>query len=99
LVGAFGVLDGAMIDPARLLGFAFANADLLFEVDREGKIAFAAGALHDFVSNLKGDLAGQSVARLFQPSENAKFATLTRALGAGGRAGPYKFKLANGTTA
>ena len=33
-----------MIDAARLLGFAFANADFLFEVDGNGTIAFATGA-------------------------------------------------------
>ena len=33
-----------MVDAARLLGFAFANADFLFEVDGNGKILFATGA-------------------------------------------------------
>jgi EAL domain-containing protein (putative c-di-GMP-specific phosphodiesterase class I) len=88
-----------MSDPARFLGFAFANADFLFEVDRDGKIAFAAGAAHDFLRDPKMKLVGQSVGRLFQPTETVKFTTLTRALGAGDRAGPYKFKLANGADA
>ena len=35
--------------PARLLGFAFANADFLFEMDDEGTILFAAGAANDLV--------------------------------------------------
>ncbi|HTW34950.1 MAG TPA: EAL domain-containing protein [Rhizomicrobium sp.] len=84
---------------ARLLGFAFANADLLFEVDRENRIAFATGAVHDYVRDAKADLVGLPAARLFQPSEGAKFATLTHSLGAGGRAGPFKLKLADGTDA
>ena len=83
---------------ARLLGFAFANADLLFEVDRNNKIAFATGAVRDY-AGAKSELVGQSAARLFQPSEGAKFATLTHSLGAGGRAGPFKLKLADGTDA
>ena len=33
-----------MPHPARLLGFAFANADFLFEMDAQGTILFAAGA-------------------------------------------------------
>lgn len=88
-----------MIDPARLLGFAFANADLLFEVDASGKIVFAAGAVRDFVKDKSGEIVGMPAARLFQPSEGAKFATLTRALAAGGRAGPYKLTLATGSQA
>lgn len=88
-----------MIDPARLLGFAFANADLLFEVDRNGTIVFAAGAAGDFMRDKKGDLVGQAAARMFQPAEGAKFATLSRALAAGGRAGPFKLTLASGASA
>lgn len=88
-----------MTDAARLLGFAFANADFLFEVDRDGKIVFAAGAVRDFVRDPNAKLVGQPAARLFLPAETVKFATLTRALGVGGRAGPYKFNLANGAQA
>jgi EAL domain-containing protein (putative c-di-GMP-specific phosphodiesterase class I) len=85
-----------MSDIARFLGFAFANADLLIEVDGGGKIVFATGAVGDFVKDTKTPLVGQFAARLFQPSEGAKFATLTHALAAGGRAGPFKLKLASG---
>jgi len=85
-----------MTHAARLLGFAFANADLLFEIDGGGKIVFAAGAERDFLHDPKAQLRGLSAARLFEPSEGAKFATLTHALGSGGRAGPYKLKLARG---
>jgi hypothetical protein len=31
-------------DAARYLGFAFASADLLFELDSQGVVAFAVGA-------------------------------------------------------
>ena len=62
----------AMIDAARLLGFAFANADFLFEVDGNGTIAFATGAASDFVD---GDVVGKPAARLFTMSDSAKFAT------------------------
>ncbi len=88
-----------MIDVARFLGFAFANADLLFEVDKKGKIVFAAGAVGDFVRDKKGDLVGQAAATLFEPSEAVKFATFTHALGNVGRAGPFKLKLSSGSTA
>jgi hypothetical protein len=88
-----------MIDPARLLGFAFASADFLFEVDAKGTIVFATGATHDYAPNNGADLVGTPAARLFQPSEGVKFATLSRALQKGDRAGPVKLKLAAGTTA
>jgi EAL domain-containing protein (putative c-di-GMP-specific phosphodiesterase class I) len=84
-----------MIDAARLLGFAFANADFLFEVDGTGTVVFATGAASDFVKG--GDAVGKPAARLFAPSEAAKFATLTHALGKGDRAGPYRLKLVGGT--
>ena len=86
-------LWNAMIDPARLLGFAFANADFLFEIDSNGMVVFATGAASEFV---KGDVVGKPAARLFQTSEAIKFATLSRSLGKGDRAGPFRLKLAGG---
>lgn len=88
-----------MIDPARLLGFAFTNADFLFEVDREGRIAFSAGAANEFVGDAKRDLRGEGVSRLFKSTDAVRFTTMARALGAGGRAGPVTFELANGSSA
>jgi len=84
-----------MVDPARLLGFAFANADLLFEIEPGGTVSFATGATSEFVRD--GDLVGQPAGRLFMPSEGVKFSTYARALQPGGRAGPFKLKLAGGT--
>src|SRR6201999_93113 len=86
-----------MTDAARLLGFAFANADFLFEVDAKGTVVFAAGAARDFGAD--GDITGTSAARLFSASEAAKFATLSRSLGKGARAGPFKLTLAGGAEA
>ncbi|MEI9997034.1 MAG: EAL domain-containing protein [Rhizomicrobium sp.] len=83
-----------MIDAARLLGFAFANADFLFEVDVNGTVTFATGAARDFVKD--GAVVGKPAARLFATSETAKFATLSRSLAKGDRAGPFRLKLAAG---
>ena len=88
-----------MPHPARLLGFAFTNADFLFEVDGEGVIRFAAGAANDLVKESGEALLGKSAGKLFKPSEGVKFATFTRALKAGDRAGPYKLILATGAEA
>jgi EAL domain-containing protein (putative c-di-GMP-specific phosphodiesterase class I) len=84
---------------ARLLGFAFTNADFLFEVNGEGIIQFAAGAANDLVKESGEALVGRPAGRLFKPSESAKFATFTKALKAGHRAGPYKLLLATGAEA
>jgi hypothetical protein len=88
-----------MIDPARLLGFAFASADFLFEIDGKGTIVFATGAMHDYAQNGDTDLVGSPAGRLFQPSEGIKFATFARALRKGDRVGPVKLKLARGADA
>ena len=83
----------------RLLGFAFANADFLFEVDGAGKIVFAAGATGDLIPAGAEALTGQTVGRLFQPSEASKFANYASNLGKGDRAGPFPLKLVGGTEA
>src|SRR6266436_5827539 len=56
-----------MIEPIRLLAFAFAGADLLFEIDRDGGILFATGATSGFSSS--SNLAGQPAAELLPPSD------------------------------
>lgn len=84
-----------MIDPARLLGFAFANADLLFEIDRSGRVLFATGAMKEFTRD-GGDLTGDA-SRLFEPGDGVKFLSSMRALGNGSRMGPLKLKLVGGT--
>jgi len=85
--------------PARLLGFAFTNADFLFEMDKDGTILFAAGAANDLVKESGETLVGKPAGRLFKPSEGTRFATFAKALKSGDRAGPFKLTLATGTEA
>ena len=85
--------------PARLLGFAFTNADFLFEMDTEGTILFAAGAANDLVKENGDALIGKPAGKLFKPSEGIKFATFAKALRSGDRAGPFKLTLATGADA
>jgi hypothetical protein len=54
-----------MSRPVRLLGFAFANADFLFETDNTGKILFTAGAARDLVREPAEKLVGKSADDLF----------------------------------
>lgn len=86
-----------MIEPIRLLAFAFAGADLLFEIDRDGGILFATGATSGFSSS--SNLAGQPAAELFLPSERSRFTIIARGLSPGGRAGPLPMVLASGEKA
>ena len=85
--------------PVRLLGFAFTNADFLFEMNTDGVILFAAGAANDLVKESGEALIGKPAGKLFKPSEGVKFATFTKALKSGDRAGPFKLTLATGTEA
>jgi EAL domain-containing protein (putative c-di-GMP-specific phosphodiesterase class I) len=85
--------------PVRLLGFAFTNADFLFEMNTDGIILFAAGAANDLVKESGDALIGKPAGKLFKPAEGTKFATFTKALKSGDRAGPFKLILATGTEA
>ncbi len=85
--------------PARLLGFAFANADFLFEVDRSGTVIFAAGAAKDLVEESAETLIGKPAAALFRAPDAAKFNTLANGLSQGKRVGPFDLELASGANA
>jgi EAL domain-containing protein (putative c-di-GMP-specific phosphodiesterase class I) len=88
-----------MTAAARFLGFAFANADFLFEIDGKGTILFATGAASEFAKEKGEALTGKPASRLFQPSDGTKFATFARTLGTGDRAGPFSLRLAGGKEA
>jgi len=60
-----------MIDPVRLLAFAFAGADLLFEVDRNASILFITGAASAF--SQRTDLMRSSATELFSANEHSRF--------------------------
>ena len=86
-----------MIEPIRLLAFAFAGADLLFEIDRTGSILFATGAISGFSD--KSDLEGRAAADLFMAGERARFGIIVRGLSPGDRVGPLPMTLASGEKA
>lgn len=85
-----------MIEAVRLLGFAFAAADLLFEVAADGRILFVMGA-----SSLFGEAAepGEAGGALFAAKDAARFADLARNLAPGDRYGPLSVTLASGEPA
>ena len=83
-----------MIEVTRLLGFAFAGADLLFETDRKGRITFATGAMTGLTDY--AELVGRNGGDLFTVADRAKFQTLVHDMGPGDRAGPLSIALAIG---
>ena len=72
----------------RLLGLAFAGADLVFEIDAQGVIVFALGAAERLSGRPDSGLVGRDWASLFSLSEAALLATPRKDLAAGGRRGP-----------
>src|SRR5688572_33001811 len=86
-----------MIEPVRLLAFAFAGADLLFEIDRDGTVLFATGATNGFSGS--SDLVGKSATELFSKSERYRLILVARVLLPGERAGPLPVTLASGEKA
>lgn len=85
-----------MANPARFLGFAFANADFIFEIDHDATVVFASGAASEFLGSKDVEIIGRGADRIFHPSDSVKFVTSARALKEGGRAGPLTLKLASG---
>ena len=47
------------MDPYRYLGFAFASADLLFEVDKAGAVTFAVGSTQGLKGQSENNLIGR----------------------------------------
>ena len=79
----------------RLLGLAFAGADLVFEIDPQGVIVFALGAAERLTGRPDAELVGRDWASLFRTSESALLATLRKDLAAGERRGPIRVELAS----
>ena len=80
-------------DAARFLGFAFASADLLFEVDPNGVVAFAVGAARQVagvdLDALQGARLLDMIADDDQPTVEAFLSTLEP----GDRRGPIRIAL------
>ncbi|MBL6936898.1 MAG: EAL domain-containing protein [Alphaproteobacteria bacterium] len=85
-----------MTQHARFLGFAFANADFLFEVDAQGKIVFCAGAVADLAN---GAMPGAAATALFDPAFAGTFNHLLKTLPTGERRGPLLCRLKAGSNA
>ena len=79
----------------RLLGFAFASADLLFEIDGSGRIAAALGAAVKVAGRSEAALVGSDWLALFDPADRAVAEALLDGLNGGTlRRGPLSVRLA-----
>ena len=81
------------LDPRRLLGLAFAAADLLIEIDPAGDVAMAVGASKAMFGSDSSALTGQNCAGLFHPVDQAVVASLIGGLAEGERRGPVVVRL------
>lgn len=86
-------------DVARFLGFAFANADVLIEVDARGIIGFAAGALQNLLGITDAELIGQPVDRIIAACDRGLTRRLLRTAGSNRRLEPRVISLNGGVQA
>ena len=82
------------IESHRLLGFAFASADLLLEITSEGKIAFALGASEAVSGRLEAALVGKSWRLFVDPADHPMVEAMFTGLETGQRSGPAVVRLA-----
>ena len=77
----------------RFLGFAFASADLVFEIDEKGIITLALGAAKKVtgVGNVTLPMSPWRV--LFEPTDHGVFQALIGSLSGAGRKGPVRIRL------
>ena len=80
--------------PARFLGFAFASADLLFEIEPDGRIACILGAVQRVMGVSQTEADGRGWRDVIAESDHDLVAALIDGLGPADRRGPVKVELA-----
>ena len=80
-------------DAARYLGFAFASADLLFELDSQGVVAFAVGAARQVAGVELDALTGARWRDLVAPEDQTIVEAFLSSLEPGDRRGPIRIAL------
>lgn len=85
-------------DVARFLGFAFANADVLVEVDAHGVIGFAAGAVQSMLGASERDVVGQPLDVIISAADRGLVRRLLHTIGPNARLEPRTVSLNNGVS-
>jgi EAL domain-containing protein (putative c-di-GMP-specific phosphodiesterase class I) len=80
------------IDPRRLLGLAFASADLLVEL-QNGRVRLALGAAQKVMGKTEAGLAGQAWSSLFHPDDQPLMDAMLSCADDGVRRGPVVLRL------
>ncbi|HWT53127.1 MAG TPA: PAS domain-containing protein, partial [Caulobacter sp.] len=81
------------IDPRRLLGLAFASADLLVEL-QSGRVRLALGAAQKVMGLNEASLMGQAWSELFHPDDRPLMEAMVNCADDGVRRGPVVLRLA-----
>ena len=82
-----------MVETARYLGFAFASADLLFEIGADERVAFAIGASRRVLGCRHEELVGRRLEDLIAMDDLPVVAAVLDGLKPGGRKGPVRIEL------
>lgn len=82
------------LGPQRLLGFAFASADLLLEISPDGKIVFAIGASEALSGSAETALVGRAWRDFIDSRDRMMMEALMAGLKDGSRGGPIVVTLA-----
>lgn len=82
----------------RFVGFSFAAADLLLEIDENGNITFTTGAVKDLTGKGAGALLGTNWLDIFMPHDKKLVLNLMGKLGDGARISPIALRLKHGKT-
>lgn len=80
----------------RFLAFSFASSDLLIEIDPQGKVVYAVGAIKDLTGHDK-KIMGESWLNFFTPKDAVVLKMLQRQARAGQRCGPVLVSMKNKT--
>lgn len=86
-------MQSVKLQRERFLAFSFAMADLLVELDSEGRISFLAGACRRFFGQDEGALMGERLIDRIAPGERALVGQLLKQLEAGRRIPPVEVLL------
>ena len=86
-----------MLDTARYLGFAFASADLLFEIGADERVTFAIGASRRVLGCSHEELVGRTLSELVAEDDHPVVAAVLDGLKPGGRRGPVRIELKRAT--
>lgn len=79
----------------RFLAFAFAGADFLIEVDRDGKIVFSSGAAKSLTGHDGDAIQDQGYLSLFAEQDGSLLTTMRMKAKAGSKQGPYLVSMRN----